>query len=141
MTRQYLFVKKNRKLENIPPTSAAFHEHLKRAILQGVLCWGSTTNRKINLPDPALWGWQKVGCTYEPFWTIKPEISIACSAFLKCLCKKQCGARCTCVKAGISCAVFCACDGKCHKENATSTRSNSMEIENSTQNISYLFSE
>lgn len=85
-----LFVKKNRKLENIPPTSAAFLEHLKRAILQGVFCWGSITETNMDLPDPTLWGWQVAeGGIYEPFWTKKPEISKVCSAFLKCNCKKN----------------------------------------------------
>lgn len=73
----------------------------------------------MDLPDPTLWGWKltETDCgSYEPFWTKKPEISKACSAFLKCNCKKKCSTKCTCVKAGLSCAAFCGCDGKC-KEN------------------------
>ena len=77
--------------------------------MQGGFCWGSVTKKIIDFPDS----------TFDPFWSEKPEIAAACGAFLKCLCKRKCGARCTCMKAGISCAVFCACDGNCYKENVT----------------------
>lgn len=56
----------------------------------------------------------------------KPEISKACSAFLKCNCKKKCSPSCTCVKAQIACAAFCGCDGKC-KENSAKTENDTKE--------------
>ncbi|KAJ6639043.1 Irregular chiasm C-roughest protein [Pseudolycoriella hygida] len=86
-------------MENIPPTSAAFLEHLKRSIFQGALCWGSSTEIQMDLPNPTKWGWQKSESgTLNPFWTKKPEIGKVLK-WLKYNCKKKCASKCCCMKA------------------------------------------
>ncbi len=37
--RQYLYTKRGRNVNAIPPTQAALHEHLKRSVYQGGCCW------------------------------------------------------------------------------------------------------
>ncbi|CAH3148000.1 unnamed protein product [Porites lobata] len=55
--RKYLFAKKGRGLEGLPPTRDALDQHLKCAVYQGNYMWGQATALKPVLPEPPNWGW------------------------------------------------------------------------------------
>ncbi|CAG2228323.1 unnamed protein product [Mytilus edulis] len=68
--RKDLFTRKGRSIENIPPSSAALHQHIKRAAYQAGFCWGQALVKLQETPSPSIWGWKrnKEGL-WEPFWT------------------------------------------------------------------------
>ncbi|VDI80019.1 Hypothetical predicted protein [Mytilus galloprovincialis] len=68
--RKDLFTRKGRSIENIPPSSAALHQHIKRAAYQAGFCWGQALVKLQESPSPSIWGWKrnKEGL-WEPFWT------------------------------------------------------------------------
>jgi hypothetical protein len=73
--RQYLFTKKNRTLENIPPTQAALKEHAKRAAFQAGHIWKQSLQKTAILPEPTNWGWRMTAEGYKPMWTVLPEVN------------------------------------------------------------------
>ena len=114
--RQFLFVQKERTLENCPPTNDAFLQHVKRAIYQGAFCWGSLDQKTQVLPDPTKYGWKLSDGQMIPHWT--EELSKICREIIQCKCKKSCAkGRCKCTKNNIPCAISCACQGNCYKIN------------------------
>ena len=54
-TRKYLFTKKGRAMNVIPPTRAALVQHIRRAVYQGGHCWGKALHVSLNLPSPEDW--------------------------------------------------------------------------------------
>jgi len=54
--RKYLFTKKGRGLEGLPPIQDALKQHLMRATYQGGYVWGQATIPAPVLPDPTDWG-------------------------------------------------------------------------------------
>lgn len=104
-------------IDNLPPTTGAFIQHLKRAVYQGSMCWGFF-DKTISLPEPTLWGWTLSDNSLIPHWTTLPELSKACRDFIKCNCKDGfcLENRCGCKKNKIPCAIFCTCDGTCKKK-------------------------
>ena len=68
--RKHLFTRKGRALENLPPTSTALQQHIKRAV-----CWNRALCVQQELPEPTDWGWKKTASGWEPLWT---TISEAC---------------------------------------------------------------
>lgn len=113
--RKFFFTKKSKLLEALPPTSAAFSQHVKRAVYQACLCWAHCLTKTIPIHDPGHWGWHSDGTRWSPFWSTLPEVSESSRELVKCFCKKGCTARCTCVKASLVCTALCQCDGKCSK--------------------------
>lgn len=111
--RKYLFTKKDRQLENIPPTKAALYQHFLRAIFQGVHVWGQLSVTQ-NLPCPSNWGWTRVEDNWQPTWTDLPVAADACLEMVRCKCKKQCGPRCNCQKRQLRCSELCLCCGTCY---------------------------
>ncbi|CAH3182060.1 unnamed protein product [Porites lobata] len=87
-SRQELFSKKSRNLDNIPPTRAALVQHTKRAVFQG-----------------GYW---------LPYWTSLPQVKDTCSELIKCSCKSACRGRCKCSKANLACTGLCKCGGNCN---------------------------
>jgi len=57
--RRYLFPKKSREIEHIPPTAAALLEHTKRAAFQAGYIWGQCLVPKPFVPSPGDWSWEK----------------------------------------------------------------------------------
>ena len=49
--RRYLFSKKSREMENIPPSQAALLEHSKRAAFQAGHIWGQTLVSEPEVPS------------------------------------------------------------------------------------------
>lgn len=113
--RNFFFTKKSKLLEALPPTSAAFSQHVKRAVYQACLCWAHCLTKTIPIHDPGHWGWHSDGSRWSPFWSTLPEVSESSRELVKCFCKKGCTARCTCVKASLVCTALCQCDGEFSK--------------------------
>eukprot|EP00745_Piridium_sociabile_P014857 TRINITY_DN21914_c0_g2_i3.p1 TRINITY_DN21914_c0_g2~~TRINITY_DN21914_c0_g2_i3.p1 ORF type:complete len:617 (-),score=120.53 TRINITY_DN21914_c0_g2_i3:145-1995(-) len=111
--RKYLFTKKGRQIEHVPPTSAALLQHVKRAVYQGGHIWGQASLPAPDLPDPSNWGWEQVNGQWQPFWTHLPQASKSCQELLKCGCTKGCKVNCKCVKPGLKCIAICFCNGDC----------------------------
>ena len=110
--RKYLFSRKSRTLENIPPTKAALREHIKRTIFQ-VHIWNQSLVLDPTVPDPSGWGWTKDPTGWQPFWTTLPEAAKSCHELIRCNCRTGCNKRCSCVKAALSCTAMCYCSGDC----------------------------
>lgn len=88
--RRELFTHKNRDLVNIPPTEAAFSQHIRRALYKAGHCWSQTLCPIPELPNPSDWGWVKKDNIWEPLWTTVSEASKACRELISCGCKKGC---------------------------------------------------
>jgi len=76
--RCYLFSKKSREIENIPPTAAALLEHTKRAAFQAGHIWGQCLVAKPFVPSPGDWGWEKCDGQWGVVWTTLPAAAKAC---------------------------------------------------------------
>ena len=75
--RCYLFSKKSREIENIPPTAAALLQHTKRAAFQAGHIWGQCLVPKPFVPSPGDWGWEKCD---GPRFLRPPKLATSCSA-------------------------------------------------------------
>lgn len=118
--RQYLFTKRGRDVNSIPPTQAALNEHIKRTVYQGSYCWSKSMESRIELPDPGEWGWKRDAHTnrWKPLWTSIDEAAKALRELIKCGCKKGCNKRCKCRNSGLKCTALCACDDPCTHNDA-----------------------
>ena len=96
-------------MENIPPTLDALEHHVKRAVYQAGHIWGQSLIGNPEIPSPASWGWEKVTnkSLWTPRWTTLPEASKACEELIKCMRKKSCSKRCSCVKASLKYTQLC----------------------------------
>jgi hypothetical protein len=93
--RKDLFTKKNRAINNIPPTQAALEQHVKSAIYQGGYIWGQAFICIPELSDPANWEWKKdYSGEWQPLWTTLAEASKSCQVLFSCKCVKGCKGRC-----------------------------------------------
>ena len=115
--RKKLFIQRY-KMENIPPTLDALEQHVKRAVYQAGHIWGQSLIGYPEVPSPESWGWERVTneSSWTPRWTTLPEASKACEELVKCMCKKSCSNRCSCVKASLKCTQLCFCSGQCVRE-------------------------
>ncbi len=110
--RQYLFTKKGRAMDALPPTKAVLMQHTRRAVYQGGHCWGKMLQAIADMPSPGDWGWTDSD-NWKPLWTTLPEASTTSRELLCCGCKKGCTRRCKCKKAALKCTALCQCDGQC----------------------------
>ena len=86
--RMFLFTRKGRQIEAIPPTRAALFQHTKRAIHQAGFIWVQMHERSPDVPSPSSSGWRRnKAMRWEPHWTELPEAA-SCSGLLQCSCKK-----------------------------------------------------
>lgn len=115
--RKYLFTRKSKNMENMPPTEAALHQHCLRSILQGGLIWGQATNPRPIVPDYASFGWVKGLTRFEPMWTTLEQAANVCDELVKCGCKVGCTGKCKCTKLNLKCTALCLCGGNCKSEN------------------------
>ena len=116
--RKELFTRKGRPIDLIPPTSAAFLQHVKRSAFQAGHIWGQMLVPAPTLPSPVDWGWMKSSSdSWEPRWSTLPQASRCCLEFLKCGCRpeKGCRGRCKCVRAEVLCTALCKCGGDCDR--------------------------
>ena len=88
--RKYLFSRKGRSIEHIPPSYAALQQHIKRAAYQAGFCWGQALIKLQETPSPTNRGWtrNKEG-VWEPFWTSLQQASASCNELIKCGCKSE----------------------------------------------------
>ena len=63
--RQYLFTRKNRQMENLPPTTDALYQHVLRAALQAGHVWAQSLVLDPILPSPEDFGWKKADSKWE----------------------------------------------------------------------------
>ena len=111
--RRLLYTRKNREIENIPPTSDALLQHCKRAALQAHI-WRDCLCAEGPAYDPTEWGWKVAeDGDFAPLWCTIPDISSHCAELVKCSCKTLCQKNCKCRKYGLRCTKLCACDGQC----------------------------
>jgi hypothetical protein len=110
--RKYLFSKRGRSYDSIPPTKAALLQHIRRAVYQGGHVWGQCTTLKPLLPNPCDWGWLHNG-RFVPNWTLLPQVASCCEELIHCRCKVACRGLCACHRAGLKCTALCDCDGDC----------------------------
>ena len=96
--RRDLFVKKNRTMESLPPTSDALYQHALRASYQAGYVWQQSLEAFQDLPSPEEWGWKRVNDRYVPHWRDLPEAAIALRELIKCGCnpEKGCRGKCKC---------------------------------------------
>ena len=112
--RQTLFSRQSRLLENIPPTQAALHQHILRAVYQGGHVWGQCLQKEPKLPDPSCWGWKQCPQSkrWVPVWTTLEQAAKSCHELVKCTCEKGCRL-CKCKRNNWRCTALCACGGDC----------------------------
>ena len=117
--RLKLFSNGTKTLETLPPTSAAYYQHVRRAILQASFFWKLALIPRQDIPDYSLYGWlyDERLKQWVPYWTDMPNASTACSFLTKCGCKKSCRGNCKCFKASIRCSALCGCQGGCTNNN------------------------
>ncbi len=108
--RKFLFTKRGRAMDAIPPTRATLEQHIKRAVYQGGHCWGKMLKKNLNLPSPSNWGWAEPS-SWMPLWTTLPEATSSSRELLCCGCKKGCKNNCKCKKAALKCTALCPCGG------------------------------
>jgi len=111
--RRVLFTRKNRAIENIPPTADALLQHTKRAALQAEI-WDSCLDATANTSAPACCGWRLNNTGhFEPIWSTQPELSADCKQLISCSCKVGCSKSCKCVRSNLPCTQLCICEGQC----------------------------
>ncbi|KAG1707491.1 Degenerin del-1 [Nymphon striatum] len=78
-TRKELFCKRNKTMENLPPTQDALINHTKRALYQAGI-WTSSQKPMQHVPSPADWGWtmDADGNRWVPVWRTLDVASKAC---------------------------------------------------------------
>ena len=114
-SRKYLFSKKSRQIENIPPSQSALIQHIKRAVYQAAYVWGQMHHTMQELPSPSNWGWTKEDDIWKPKWSTLPEASKGCRELIKCNCKTACAGCCKCFRANLSCTFLCFCQAGCDR--------------------------
>ena len=97
--RLKLFRSGNKTLEHLPPTSAAYFQHVKRAILQASFFWRQSLTPQQIIPNFSSYGWKydKLFKQWVPHWTELSDTSTACAFLVKCGCKKTCHGNCKCL--------------------------------------------
>ena len=112
--RKQLFTQKGRAIDGLPPTQAAFIQHIMRAVFQAGHCWAQIMIAAPELPSPSEWGWNvKAEGGWEICWTTLPEVTQVCRELTRCGCKKGCTGHCKCKKASLQCTELCFCSGLC----------------------------
>ena len=111
--RRELFTHGARTLENIPPTSASLHEHVKGSVYQAGYVWSQSLLPNPRLPNPGDWGWTKDNGMWTLFWTPLPEAAKGCYELIHCSCKIRCKPPCRCATSNLKCTELCSCGGHC----------------------------
>ena len=110
--RRYLFTTRGNAIENIPPTSAALKEHVKRSVLQARKWYNCLDALRVE-QDPVNWGWMKDGNKFTPVWSSLPELSSVTKVLIRCGHTDCERGSCKCRKNGLRCTELCGCQGKC----------------------------
>ena len=127
------------ELKTIPPTTAAFEQHVRRAHYQ-TMVWRAAREDGPPSQDPRQFGWTNDGTSslLLPV-ALPPDVSAVPEGILKlikcgCAATHPCAtARCSCVAAKLSCSVFCAChaENECYNERTKAT----LDVNEDDENI------
>ena len=109
--RQDLFTRKQRQIENIPPTQDALYQHMLRVGYQAGHVWGQSLVKQPLLPSPADFGWKYSLNRWVAKWMTLPPAGEACRTVINCGCLKGCKGLCRCLKAELPCTKLCKCGG------------------------------
>jgi len=110
--RRILYTRKNRAIENIPPTANALLQHSKRASLQAHI-WKDCLSATAEIRVPTDWGWKVAADdAFVPLWSSIPNVSSHCRELVRCACRTACR-NCKCRRNELPCTKLCACDGHC----------------------------
>ncbi|KAH3693593.1 hypothetical protein DPMN_081028 [Dreissena polymorpha] len=83
-----MFTRKGRAIDNIPLSSAALHQHIKRAAYQAGFCWRHSLRKQQEPQPPSSLGWKRnKGGMWEPFCTTLQQASESCAELIRCGCK------------------------------------------------------
>lgn len=102
-----------RSIENVPPTSDALLQHVKRSVYQAGFIWSQCLVPCPFYPNAELWGWTRMDGKLEPLWTTLPQASKGCRSLIRCGCKVRCSGRCQCSNSNLKCTELCTCKAKC----------------------------
>lgn len=91
------------KLESLPPTSAAGKYHSYRSYFTVQEWLGNVGDL-----EPTEWGWERTDNMLKPIMTDMPVAPDRVLRIVSCGCKKGCGKRCMCRKAGLHCTTMCS---------------------------------
>lgn len=112
--RRFMFTKKLKPLESIPPTKHALYQHAKRSVITANY-WSQSLKKQPNLLPPADYGWvwNERLKLWVPHWSDLPDVSRGCALLISCGCRVACKANCKCSKNIMRCTPLCACQGMC----------------------------
>ena len=92
----------------LPPTPRAAYFHGLRTYHQ-IQIWKNLSDKDLN---PTQWVYEVKDGSLSPIMTDKDAAPKNLLNIIRCACKKQCGNRCSCRKAGLRCASACkSCQG------------------------------
>lgn len=107
--RYFLFCQKNKKSEDLPPTSESLCHHLKRANYQ-VHIWKKALTSVQNLPSPEGYGWKIEDGQLLPILMTKQPAPKEITELVTCACKKSsCSRNCSCKANDLPCTEACVC--------------------------------
>ena len=108
--RWHLFCRRPDDCEKLPPSSAAFAQHVLRAHFQAAIWYGADTSHQLVM-DPGEYGWALSNNGYSP---ISFKTNVAPNAVIEmtsCNCKQQCKTnRCSCKRQNMPCADMRRCE-------------------------------
>ena len=113
--RYFLFYQKNKKSEELPPTSESLCHHIKRANFQTHI-WNKALVAMQNLPSPDGRGWKMEGDNLVPVLMTKEHAPKNIVELTACRCKKSaCTRNCSCKLSNLPCTDACLCmvDDEC----------------------------
>ena len=98
-------------LVRLPPSEAAFRQHILRASFQTKV-WHASCLAKPPLPSPMEYGWRTVKDSLHPVY-FEGNMLAEFLRDLECSCKgkSQCKKSCVCAEQNLACTDLCSCQG------------------------------
>ena len=126
--------KKAVKLQDLPITTSAAHQHILR-IYHQVQEWIGDPDHRL---DPSSYGWRLSNGLYTPATGVDNVCPAAITEMICCNCKKDCSSQsCGCKKLGVQCTELCNCSALCtNSEHDDNVENDSDEDEEYDVNIS-----
>lgn len=129
------------KLRQLPPTTEAFHAHVKRAHFQTMI-WKCADKQDPPNAEATEFGWE-MDIPSKTLLPVAVPANIPCAPpevlkLIKCACSKEnaCATgRCTCLGANLSCTVFCQCKGDARCNNPQTRTAQLDEVGDTDQDL------